>query len=289
MFHRRAFSRFTWRSIAALLTAKWAQKSLLILGILTAAVGLQVQFSGPVFAYGTCGPSTQTTKLQYTNMGCIYTSPKWFSQASQQNAHIKLVFSGTILSKLVNDFTTGANSWTTAGGHVDFSTSCSNCGSNVVTVTQTTDCTQGWWGQGDSVAHTVVLNACYSSGSDTIWQGIVAHELGHTMGLAHNRWNNGGSLMFGCDSPGQFSDCVIHVYTPQTVDVDILNTIFPVYGRLCSLTPNDENCNNQDYQVQSCNAFAQSPAFLMAMSQSPCTTPPTASLIGPGGRPRTRW
>ena len=60
---------------------------MLILGILTAAVGLQVQFSGPVFAYGTCGPSTQTTKLQYTNMGCIYTSPKWFSQASQQNAH----------------------------------------------------------------------------------------------------------------------------------------------------------------------------------------------------------
>jgi hypothetical protein len=258
MSHWSKFSRFIWGSTGASRATHRVRKSLLILALLSAAIGLQAHFSGAALAAGSCGPSSQTTKLQYTNAGCIYTNPVWFSQAYQQNAHIKLVFNG-VDSKLVHDFTAGANLWTNAGGHVDFSTSCSNCGNNTVTVTQTYDCSQGWWGQGDSGKHTVVLNTCYESGSDSTWQGVIAHELGHTMGLAHNRWNNGGALMFGCDYPGQYSDCIIHLYTPQPVDVDILNAIFPVYSALCSLVPNDENCNNQDYQVQSCNAYPQSP------------------------------
>lgn len=256
----RVWSPFVWRPTGVSWTAHWLQKSLLILALLAAALGLQVHSSGAAQAASAtgCAPSNQTTKLQYTNAGCIYSNPAWFAQGYQQDAHIKLVFN-SVDTKLVNDFTAGANSWTAAGGHVTFSTSCSNCGSNVVTVTQLSDCSQGWWGQGDSVAHTVRLNTCYESKSDTIWQGIAAHELGHTMGLAHNRWNNGGALMFGCDSPTEYSDCVIHVYTPQTVDVDILNTIFPVHTVACSTIPNDENCNNQDYIAEGCNHYPQTP------------------------------
>ncbi|HLW03633.1 MAG TPA: hypothetical protein VKT82_33610 [Ktedonobacterales bacterium] len=252
-----SLSFLTWRPRGLLLTPRVLRKLFVMLAVLVVGLGIQLHTAGVAFAYGTCSPSSQTTKLQYTNMGCIYTNPVWFYQTPGNYAHVKLSFDSSVPSKLVTDLKIGANDWTNAGGHVDFSTTCTDCGNNLVSVSAVNDCSVGWWGQGDSVAHTVKLNLCYLSGKDTVWQGLIAHELGHTMGLAHNRWNNGGALMFGCDYPGQFSDCIIHLYTPQPVDVDILNTIFPVYSALCSKVPNDEDCNGQDYIMQSCNHYPQ--------------------------------
>lgn len=93
----------------------------------------------------------------------------------------------------------------------------------------------GIWGQtsitgSTTISHVKIVlnvdnyNACGNNGG-ALWISTSAHELGHAFGLEHNEWVDPSTghheLMWSCAA------CNSSQQTPQTMDVRIINTMYP--------------------------------------------------------------
>jgi hypothetical protein len=111
------------------------------------------------------------------------------------------------------------------------------------------------WDGGSGNRGQILLNAYLFGCNDNGWTGLVAHEMGHDMGLSHNNYGNCSQLM--CAS-------FIQVTGPQNADTSIFNAMYPYHSASCPSAPGNNNCNNTDYIQQGCNHYPQSGGYSSA-------------------------
>lgn len=241
------------------------------------ALGMGLRSSGVAWAdsWQNCSPGQSLAS--YQSNGCAYGSAG-YTQVGDDDVYIPVWISpcgyagaGAFPSNIVNDIKQAMNNWTGSAADVTMwqvstGSSCTPpSNTNLLKVypdandfpsNSTCGGNNAWgygWDGGSSNRGQVLLNAYLFGCNDSGWVGLIAHEMGHDMGLSHNSYNNGGELMYGAGA--------IKVTTPQSADVSIFNAMYP-YGRTsCPNGPGNDNCNNTDYIQQGCNHYAQSGGY----------------------------
>ncbi|HEV2238641.1 MAG TPA: hypothetical protein VGR57_18430 [Ktedonobacterales bacterium] len=235
---------------------------------LAAAVVAQVLGGHAAFAAGpatggNCAPYQNYT--YYWNNNCIFQESPPMSQASGSFMYVSVYMEPSasqygILNSAIDN---AVQNWSYTS-HVKMTHVGSPCGgTNCVLVyaqTNNGDC----HGVGDSgptpKTLTLYINpsaTCSLSG----WTGLSAHEIGHTMGLAHNvyMYNGNFTTCAGATySMLMLGGCYIKVSQPQPSDFSALNSIYPGDPNDCSWAASNWNCNNEDYIQEGCNAYPQS-------------------------------
>jgi hypothetical protein len=242
--------------------------SVLMLVVAVAAVATQVFGAHSAFAAGpatggNCAPYQDHT--YYWNNKCIYqeSPPMWQGSGSFLYVSYYLDPSVTQYGRLVSAAANAAQNWSYTS-HAKISQVGSRCsGSNCIIAYARTgngDC----WGVGDSTTTpkqlTLYINPSATC-SLNAWTGLIAHEMGHTMGLDHNvyAYNGNFTTCAGATySMLMLGGCYIKVSQPQPSDFSALNSIYPGDPNNCTSSHNDTNCNNEDYIQEGCNAYPQS-------------------------------
>jgi hypothetical protein len=245
-----------------------ARKALAIIAL--AAVALGAYFAMPQRAraasWQNCGPYLSLYDYQVT-YGCAYntTAPYW--QGSGDFVYINVYINpNSIPSYIANDVQAAIDNWNDSGAHVRLSTTSTINVGNLLAIYgtnqgynfQTSCSTSGAWGQswggGSNLYHTVWLdNMIFGCGYSTaVWSGLIAHEMGHTMGLAHNNYNNGEVYMRMYTYPAKLRDGS-PMTKPQFTDYYIFNQIYASVPKNCNSTSaSNWWCNGMDPYEQSC-------------------------------------
>lgn len=247
-----------------------------VLVALIIALGLGLRFTGTAFAdsWQNCSPGQ--TLASYQANGCAYGS-RGYSQVGDDDVYVVVWISpcsyagaSAFPSHIVTDIQHAFNNWT--GSSADVTMWQISSGGSCTPPSQTnllkvypdkndfpSNSTCGgnnpWgygWDGGSTNRGVVLLNAYLFGCSDNGWTGLIAHEMGHDMGLSHNNYNSCSQLM--CSS-------FIQVTGPQSADISIFNTMYPYSSASCPSAPGNNNCNNTDYIQQGCNNYAQSGGY----------------------------
>lgn len=232
-------------------------KVAMILAICAGVFGMQSHLALPALADGSCGPGQNFQ--QYSNEGCAYATVQPYTISNDGYVYINVYIDPSV-SAIQSQVVAGMNAWSNAV-NVRFTqvSSAPSANSNGLTITAEYDgigspaCNTVWghsWDGGSGDYHVVKLNASLFPYGCSGWPGLVAHEMGHSMGLAHNSYNNGYELMYSS---------YIKVQTPQSADISVWNSIYEqTMG--CTAYASDPECDNQDYIQQGCNDYPQETA-----------------------------
>lgn len=211
------------------------KKILLPLAVLAILCGLVLSQPRSAFADGTCSNLNQSLS-SYQSQGCAYWGQNYFGKSANDNVHLNVLTAG-LTGNVDTAVQQAMGAWNTAPENIALREVTSGHWSNEVQVSATyganwpglslnfSNSCGSAWAVGDSGTKTVwlnqyVLNSCMnSSGNWTALAWVIAHEFGHTFGLAHNSSTTYGYQLM---KPG-----VIVVGTPQTMDVATTNAIYP--------------------------------------------------------------
>lgn len=170
----------------------------------------------------------------------------------------------------------GANLWVNSAANVYFYRSGTQSSADVEidAAYNSTSC-QGRWGyttpNGPPISHVQVHLEVGNSNCDPsgrAWVTTAAHELGHSIGLEHNEWydstNGTYMLMNSCGS------CSITPYGPQSMDITLVNAMYPPTESSPALFSNcngwgnylDERAYNQSGQFDSNDTIPASMAYM---------------------------
>jgi hypothetical protein len=251
---------------------------LVALVVSSLAVGLGLRLTGGVaYADGSCGPGGTLATYQDPNNNCIYNVAAPYFQNDDDKLRINVwpttPLPGNIETAMVNAIA----SWNASGAHVwmtlDTSPPDPNYGNPLYIAGTsnganfTTSCGDAWgqswyvnpWTKADNgLYHQVKLNSLIFStcGSVDYWTGVIVHEMGHTLGLAHNGYYNGAVYMRMNASPVHLADGSA-MTLPQYTDTYLFNQLYPARPFLCYSQPSNLWCNGMDPSDQSCPAYGQ--------------------------------
>jgi dual-action HEIGH metallo-peptidase len=243
----------------------------LVVGVVTLVAAIATQFFGahPAFASaygGNCAP--YQNRQYYLNNGCVYsTIPMSQASGSFLNVSVYLDPSLTQYSVLVSAANNAILNWSYTT-HAKLTRVGSPCGgSNCImayaqsATTSNPDCT-GFGNSGVTPKTlTLYINPSGTGCSVNGWTALAAHEMGHTMGLDHNVYAYNGN--FSTCSGATYSmlmlgGCPVKVMQPQPSDYSALNSTYPGDPNNCATSPNNTNCDNEDYNQEHCNSYPQS-------------------------------
>ncbi len=158
----------------------------------------------------------------------------------------------------------GANLWVSSAANVDFYRAGTQTSADVeIDAWHAGANCQGVWGRtspnGPPISHAHVYlnvdNASCGNLNGKAWVTTAAHELGHSIGLEHNQWYDSAHstymLMNSCGS------CGITPYGPQSMDIAIVNAMYPPNEVAPALY---SNCNGWGYYLDH-RAYNQSGQF----------------------------
>jgi len=244
------------------------RRALLVVTLGAVAFGLQLRMAGVANAGpsgGNCGYGGSWTLSTYRSAGCAYGSIP-YSQGSGDFVRINVYKAKTFASRIQTDIQSAVDRWNYSSANVRLQVVSSPSSSNPLTITSSysgfnnDNCATGWaygWDGGSGDYHQVVLNQYYldsNCGSDNGWAGLIAHEMGHDMGLAHNvhRYNGDANCNGATYSMLMLGGCAIKSLSPQVTDYNIFNAIYPNYLKACATSPSNFNCNGMLDQAQGC-------------------------------------
>lgn len=244
------------------------RRVLLIVPLSALLVGLQLHSSGVALAQpsgGNCGYGGSWTLSQYRSAGCAYDSTP-YTQNANDFLYVHVYKANSFPSRIESDIQTAIYRWNYSSAYVRLQIVGSPSSSNPLTISSSIhgfnddDCTGTWgygWDGGNGDFQQVVLNQYdlnRGCGSDNGWAGLIAHEMGHDMGLAHNvhRYDGDSNCNGATYSMLMLGGCAIKSLTPQVSDYDIFNAIYPNYLSACASSPSEFHCNGMLHDQQGC-------------------------------------